>query len=132
MHLGVPETITEIIKNAYVGLMCRVVHKNQLTDAFNVRTGVRQGCLLSPFLFLLAIDWIIKTSTAHKHNGIQWTPFSQLNDLDFADDIALLSHNQEQMQDKTRDVAENSTKLGLDTHFYPLLNYFGHFQPYIY
>ena len=58
----------------------------------------------------------MKTSTAQKHNGIQWTPFSQLNDLDFADDIALLSHNQQQMQDKTRDVAENSAKLGLNIH----------------
>ena len=41
-HFGVPEKITKIIKNTYEGLTCRVVHKNQLTDAFHVRTGVRQ------------------------------------------------------------------------------------------
>ena len=115
-HFGVPEKITTIIKNTYEGLTCRVVHRNQLTDAFYVRTGVRQGCLLSPFLFLLAIDWIMKTSTTQKHNGIQWTPWTQLHDLDFADDIALLSHNQQQMQEKTSDVAENSAKLGLNIH----------------
>ncbi len=32
-----------------------------------------QGCLLSPFIFLLAIDWILKKTTAGKRNGIQWT-----------------------------------------------------------
>ena len=115
-HFGVPEKIAKIIKNTYEGLTCRVIHKNQLTDAFDIRTGVRQGCLLSPFLFLLAIDWIMKMSTSQKRNGIQWTPWTQLNDLDFADDIALLSHNQQQMQQKTSDVAENSAKLGLNIH----------------
>ncbi|KAJ8340518.1 hypothetical protein SKAU_G00351510 [Synaphobranchus kaupii] len=37
------------------------------------------------------IDWVMKTSTAQKRNGIQWT---QLDDLDIADDLALLSHTQ--------------------------------------
>jgi glycosyltransferase A (GT-A) superfamily protein (DUF2064 family) len=44
---------------------------------------------MSPFLFLLAIDWVIKTYTAQKQNGIQWTLWTQLDDLDFADDLDL-------------------------------------------
>ena len=115
-HYGVPEEMTKIIKNLYEGLTCRVVHGNQLTDAFPVRTGVRQGCLLSPFLFLMAIDWVMKVSTRNTRNGIQWTPFTQLDDLDFADDIALLSHNHQQMQEKTNLVALYSAKLGLKIH----------------
>ena len=59
-QFGVSEKMTKIINNVYEGLTCRVVHRNQSTDAFHVRTGVRQGCLLSPFLFLLAIDWTMK------------------------------------------------------------------------
>ncbi|VDP19520.1 unnamed protein product [Schistosoma margrebowiei] len=59
-HYGVPEKIVNIIRNSYDGLQCKVVHGGQLTDAFEVRTGVRQGCLLSPFLFLLVVDWIFK------------------------------------------------------------------------
>jgi hypothetical protein len=110
---GVPEKITNIIRKSYEGMTCRIVHGRQLTDAFEVRTGVRQGCLLSPFLFLLAIDWVMKTSTEQKRNGIQWTLWEQLEDLDFADDLALLSHTQQQMQEKTNMVADNSARLGL-------------------
>lgn len=46
------------------------------------------GCLLSPFLFLLTIDWIMKTATEKRRNRIQWTPWAQLNDLDFTDDLS--------------------------------------------
>ena len=93
-----------------------MVHGGQLTDAFPVRTGVRQGCLLSPFLFLLVIDWIMKNSTSDGKYGIQWTAQNQLDDLDFADDLALLSHTHEQMQMKTANVAAASASIGLHIH----------------
>ncbi len=57
-----------------------VDHGRHPTEAFEVSTGVRQGCLLLPFLFLLTIDWIMKITT-----GFQWT---QPDDLDVADDLA--------------------------------------------
>ena len=50
---------------------CRVVHEGQLTEKFEVKTGVRQGCLLSPFLFIPAIDWIMRVVPNQKRNGIQ-------------------------------------------------------------
>ena len=37
----------------------------------------------------------------HRKNGIHWTPWSQLKDLDFVDDLTLLSHSGQQMQEKT-------------------------------
>ena len=69
--------------------------------------------VLSPFLFLLVIDWIMKTTTTGRNNGIQWTLWTQLNDLDFADDLALLSHNHSQMQDKTTLLETTSVGTGL-------------------
>ncbi|XP_076442804.1 uncharacterized protein LOC143281480 [Babylonia areolata] len=115
-HYGVPIKLVNLIKNSYEGMRCRVVHGGQLTDSFEVKTGARQGCLLSPFLFLLAIDWTMKTSTADRRNGIQWTLLDQLDDLDFADDLALLSHNHQKMQDKTTELAATSSQVGPNIH----------------
>ena len=115
-HYGVPKKLTNIIRNSYDGMTCRVVHEGQLTEAFEVKTGVRQGCLLSPFLFLLAIDWVMRTSTEGKRNGIQWTLWKQLEDLDFADDLALLSHTRQLLQEKTSTVADTSASIGLNIH----------------
>ncbi|VDP59331.1 unnamed protein product [Schistosoma curassoni] len=115
-HYGVLENIVNIIRNSYDGLQCKVVHGGLLTDAFQVRTRVRQGCLLSPFLFLLVVDWIMRTSTSEGKHGIQWTAQNQLNDLDFAGDLALLSHTHEQMQIKAASVAAVSASVDLNIH----------------
>ncbi|VDP47768.1 unnamed protein product [Schistosoma margrebowiei] len=58
----------------------------------------------------------MKTSTSEGKHGIQWTAQNQLDDLDFAYDLALLSHTHTQMQIKTASVAAVSTSLGLNTH----------------
>lgn len=94
-------------------MTCKVTHAGQMSESLEVKTGVRQGCLLSPFLFLLVIVWIMKTTKTGRNNGIQWTLQTQLDNLDFADDIALLSHNQRQMQDKTAHLAKTSAGTGL-------------------
>ena len=65
-HYGMPMKLVNMIKNSYEGMSCRVIHDGQLTENFEIRTGVRQECLLSPFLFILAIDWIMKTETKGK------------------------------------------------------------------
>ena len=62
-------------------------HSCRTNDSSMVKTGVRQECLLSHFLFLLAIEWIMTRIT-----GKKWYPLDALEDLDFVDDFALLSH----------------------------------------
>ena len=115
-HYGIPQKLVYLIKSMYEGTSSRIVHAGQLSDSFDIMTGVRQGCLLSPFLFILAIDWLMKETTHGKKNGIQWTPWTQLNDLDFADDIALLSHTHRQMQEKTTALDKLSERIGLKIH----------------
>ena len=65
-HYGVPMKFVNLIRNSYERLSCRVVYEGQLTENLEVKTGVRQKCLLSPFLFILAIDWIMKAVTNQK------------------------------------------------------------------
>ncbi|VDP61557.1 unnamed protein product [Schistosoma curassoni] len=57
----------------------------------------------------------MKTSTSEGKHGIQWASRMQLDDLDFADDLALLSQTQQQMQ-KTNSVAAASAAVGLNIH----------------
>ena len=69
MHVHIKKFIN-IIRNSYNNMQCRVIHEGKLTESFDDKTGVRQGYLLSPFLFLLAIDYIMRESTEGKGNGI--------------------------------------------------------------
>ena len=110
---GIPGKIISLVKNTYEGTSCRILHDSGLTEKFNIKTGVKQGYLLSPFLFLLAIDWAMKETTSDSRNGIQWTLVDQLEDLDFADDLALLSHTHSQMQAKTSKLEAISSKVGI-------------------
>ena len=50
-HYEIPEKITNIIRNSYERMTCRVVHGRQLTNAFEVRTGVRQDACCRQFCF---------------------------------------------------------------------------------
>ncbi|VDP84751.1 unnamed protein product [Schistosoma mattheei] len=58
----------------------------------------------------------MKTSTSRGKHGIQWTAQNQLDDLDFAADLALQSHTHEQMQMKTTHVAVAPALEGLNIH----------------
>ena len=55
----------------------------------------------------------MKTTTTDRNNGIKWTHWLQLDHLDFADDLALLSHNHSLMQDKTTLLETTSAGTGL-------------------
>ena len=112
-HYGIPPKLITIIKNTYRGMQCRVLHEGSLSEPFEVLTGVRQGCMISPFLFILCIDWIMTQTTSNKRTGIQWSLTEQLEDLDFADDLALLAHTHQQMQDKSSKLETTAALLGL-------------------
>lgn len=94
-------------------MQSKVIHEGQLTEDIDITTGVRQGCILSPMQSHLAVDWIMKQATDGRRNSIQWTMFTQMDDLDFADDIALLFHNHQQMQDKLEQVEKRAAETGL-------------------
>jgi len=68
---------------------------------------------LSPVLFALAIDWVMRTALTGLDVGQQWTEFSRLSDLDYADDIVLLETSRDRMQQLTDTVETEGKKIGL-------------------
>jgi hypothetical protein len=110
---GFLQKIINVIKIMYEGFQCKVICGKQLTEPFKVQTGVKHGCVLSPGFYILAIDWMIKETTAEKPRGIQWTLTSFLEDLVFADDITLLTHSFKNMQEKTNVMIEKASNIGL-------------------
>jgi len=112
-HYGLPSKIVNIIQSLYNKDLCQVIHDMDLSEPFTLRSGVRQGCLLSPMIFSIVIDWVMKR-TLDRPIGIQWTLTSQLEDLDYADDIDLLSHTSNQIQMKTTRLQEIARTTGLE------------------
>ena len=110
---GLPQKIVTLIQLFYQQFECSIINNNTLIDWFSVDSGVRQGCILSPILFIVAIDWIMRRTTSDKPRGIQWTMFTKLEDLDFADDIALLSSTGTHMQEKTDRLIRFAKQTGL-------------------
>ena len=94
---GIPLRIVQIIKSFYHNFTCSV--GSRILN-FQVKTSVRQVCLMSAVLFNLVIEWVMRRTTENQPRDIRWTVFDTLEDLDFADDLALLSHTHQHMQEK--------------------------------
>ena len=106
---GIPGKITST--SFYHNFSCSVQNSNIM---FQVKTGVRQGCVMSSFLFNLAIDWVMRKATENEKRGIRWKINTILEDLDFADDIALLSHTFQHIQQKTNRLSQYAKYIGLN------------------
>ena len=106
-HYGIPQKIVDAIRALYDKSKSRVYVDGKLSDPFDITTGVLQGDVLASFLFIIVIDYISKNSVAdfgyltHKGSDNEHKSFysfrtstkrpveRRLNDLAFADDIAL-------------------------------------------
>lgn len=108
---GIPDKLVEVIRELYDDSNLKVVHRGLIGAGFQVTSGVKQGCLLSPIIFIIILDYVMRH--AIKKRGIQWSPFSKLIDLDYADDIVAMTHSLAEMQEFIDDLVESAAIVGL-------------------
>jgi hypothetical protein len=94
-----------------------VVHDGKLTESIKINSGVKQGCILSLSGFQLASDRVVRNVLKGRKRGIRWGLNGRLEDLDFADDICLLSARFRDMEikmTKLREEANNGRKINAE------------------
>ena len=77
-HYGVPEKIVKVIQIFYKGFQARVLHEGDMTEPFSMSTGAQQACLLSPLLFLVALDWVSIQAFGDNKTGTQYILLQKL------------------------------------------------------
>ena len=112
-HCGIPEKLVKLIQIFYKNFSCSVGNS---TTKFTVKFGVRQGCVISLFLFTLAIDWATRNMINQQWTGIRWNLCSSLEDLIYADDLALPSYTRDQAQRKTSELEHQASSIGLSVN----------------
>lgn len=110
---GIPPKILNLIKGLYDGYKCQIIHDGVLSNPIDVTSGVKQGCILSPILFVTVLDMVMKTSLNRRRRGIQWGMQNRLEDLDFADDLCLLAQRHSDMREKLLALSDVAKKVGL-------------------
>lgn len=88
-----PIVLINIFKNLYLQSSCFVKTDSGHTDFFEIVTGVRQGCILSPLLFLVSLDYIMRQTGGCIGVGIH-----SFGDLDFVNGINLLEEDEVKLQ----------------------------------
>jgi len=110
---GIPSKIIKLVKALYDDFECAVVDGQDTTEWFKIRTGVKQGGNMSSLLFLLVVDWVTRNALQEGNTGIRGKFNTKLEDLEFADDIALLSSTRQHIQTKTDKLAHETGRVGL-------------------
>ena len=119
---GVPAELVKVINKLYENTKARVVTPDGETDLFDIVAGVLQGDTLAPYLFTIVLDYTMRQAVGDSEEKLGFElerrkssrhPAVTISDLDFADDIALLSENNEQAQQLLQNLEEESAKVGL-------------------
>jgi len=111
-EMGIPDPLTCLLRNLYAGQEARVRTGHRTTDWFQIGKGVRQGCILSPCLFNLYAEYIMRnTRLEEAQAGIKIAGRS-INNLRYADDTTLMAESEE-LKSLLMKGKEESEKVGL-------------------
>ena len=111
--MGTPDHLTCFLRNLYAGCEATVRTGHATTDSFQIGKGVRPDCILSPCLFNLYAEYIMRNArldVAQAGIKIAWR---NINNFRYADDTTLLAENKEELKSLLIKVKEKSEKFGL-------------------
>ncbi|KAB0368605.1 hypothetical protein FD755_019639 [Muntiacus reevesi] len=112
-EMGISDHLTCLLRNLYAGQEATVRTGHGTTDWFQVGKGVRQGCILSPCLFNLYAEYIMRNAGLEEaQTGIKIAG-RNINNLRYADDTTLMAESEEELKSLLMKVKEESEKVGL-------------------
>ena len=111
-EMGIPDHLTCLLRNLCAGQEAAVRTGHGTTDCFQIGKGVRQGCILSPCLFNLYAEYIMRNSGLEEAEAGINIAGRNINNLIYADDTALMADSEE-LKSLLMKVKEESEKVGL-------------------
>jgi hypothetical protein len=110
---GMPDKLVRLIAAYYAHTTAAVRVGGSDSDSFEISSGVRQGCVLSPTVFNYAVDWILSRALEGQPGGVCVLPGDPVTDLTYADDAAALAETAALLQGMIDRIAAEAAKLGL-------------------
>ena len=112
-EMGIPDHLNCLLRNLYAGQETTVRTGHGTTDWFQIGKGVRQGCVLSPCLFNLYAEYIMRNAGLDETQvGIKIAG-KNINNLSYADDTTLMAETEEELKSLLMQVKEGSEKVSL-------------------
>ena len=112
-ELGIPDQLICLLRNLYAGQEAAVITGHETTHWFQIGKGVCQGCILSPCLFNLYAEYILRNAgLGEKQAGIKITE-RNINKLRYEDDTTLMTEMEEELKILLLKVKEESERVGL-------------------
>ena len=112
-EMGIPDHLTCLLRNLYAGQEATVRTGHGTTDCFQIEKGVHQGCILSPCLFNLCAEYIMRNAGLDEAQAGIKIAGRNINNLRYADDTTLIAEGEEELQSLLMKVKEESEKVGL-------------------
>ena len=110
--MGIPDHLTYLLRNLYAGQEATVRTGHGTTEWFQIGKGVHQGCILSPCLFNLYAEYIMRNAGLVKYKLESRLPGEISINLRYADDTTLMPESEEELKSLLRKVKEESEKVG--------------------
>ena len=111
--MGMPDHLTCLLRNLYAGQEATVRTGHGTTDWFQIRKGVCQGWMVSPCLFNLYAEYIMRNAELDEVQAGIKIAKRNINNLRCADDTTLMAESEEELKSFLMKVKEESEKVGL-------------------